>query len=181
MTYDERFTVILGELIKMMEGYAEPKHLNTQKKKEDEARNIVRMINQKFPNDTTEDHIRGTMDRAMLKLKETHKSRTWPTAADIAAAVSKSMTSGSATVAATRSYDHLEANALRMKANQPVGDGYIFGRNAVEMLQRNLITEELRQHYRKSYIHGLKEVYGEEKAANMVRGLDYKHGVVLNG
>ena len=181
MTYEERVRLILGELIKMMEGYAEPKHLNTQKKKEDEARNIVRMINQKFPSDTTEDHIRGTMDRAMLKLKETHKSRTWPTAADISTAISKSMTTGPIKVTATRAFDHLEINAKRMNENHPVGDGYIFGRNAVEMLQKNLITEDLRQKYRKAYISNLETIYGHEKASSMVRRLDYKHGVVLNG
>ena len=87
MTHEERIRVILGELIKIMEGYATPKHLDTRAKEEQECRNIVRMINQKFPNDTTVEHIRGTMDRAMLKIKEAHKSRTWPSAADIAAAV----------------------------------------------------------------------------------------------
>jgi len=78
MTYDERIFVLIGELAKILEGYATPKHLNTRAKEEDEVRNIVRMLNQKFPNDTTGDHIRGTMDRAMLKLKEAHKSRSWP-------------------------------------------------------------------------------------------------------
>ena len=92
MKYEQRFAIITGELLKMLEGYATPKHLNTDKKHRDEITNITRMLNTKFPNDTTEDHIVGTMDRAMLKLKEAHKSRTWPTAADISTAVSKSMT-----------------------------------------------------------------------------------------
>ena len=47
MNYEQRIRLILGELVKMMEGYAEPKHLNTRKKQEDEARNIVRMLMQK--------------------------------------------------------------------------------------------------------------------------------------
>lgn len=143
MTYDERIRVILGELIKMMEGYAEPKHLNTHKKKEDEVRNIVRMINQKFPNDTTEDHIRGTMDRAMLKLKETHKSRIWPTAADISTAISKSMNSAPTRTAAFGPWkpNSLAINARRIKAGEPVGDMYIEGEMAKQMIKGGYITE----------------------------------------
>jgi hypothetical protein len=145
MTYEERTRVILSELIKMMQGYATPKHLNTQAKQEDEARNIVRMLNQKFPNDTTEDHIRGTMDRAMLKLKEAHKSRTWPTAADISAAVSKSMSTSKSSLPsgnATWKPDSLEINAKRIKAGEPVGQMYIQGKLAERMVREGLVTED---------------------------------------
>jgi len=145
MTYDERVRVILSELIKMMQGYATPKHLDTRQKEEDEARNIVRMLNQKFPKDTTEDHIRGTMDRAMLKLKEAHKSRTWPTAADISAAVSKSMSTAKSSLPkgnGTWKPDSLEINAKRIKAGEPVGQMYIQGKLAERMVRDGLVTEE---------------------------------------
>ena len=145
MTYDERVRVILSELIKMMQGYATPKHLDTRQKEEDEARNIVRMLNQKFPKDTTEDHIRGTMDRAMLKLKEAHKSRTWPTVADISAAVSKSMSTAKSSLPkgnGTWKPNSLEINAKRIKAGEPVGQMYIQGKLAERMVRDGLVTEE---------------------------------------
>ena len=145
MTYEERTRVILSELIKMMQGYATPKHLDTRAKEEDEARNIVRMLNQKFPKDTTEDHIRGTMDRAMLKLKEAHKSRTWPTAADISAAVSKSMSTAKSSLPkgnGTWKPNSLEINAKRIKAGEPVGQMYIQGKLAERMVRDGLVTEE---------------------------------------
>ena len=149
MNYEERVRVILSELIKMMEGYATPKHLDTQKKQEDEARNIVRLLNQKFPNDTTEEHIRGTMDRAMLKLKEANKSRTWPTAADISAAVSKSMSSASTRSVSSGPWkpDTLQLNAKRIIAGEPVGEMYIRGKLADKMVQMGLITEAHLQPY----------------------------------
>jgi len=145
MTYDERVRVILSELIKMMQGYATPKHLDTRQKEEDEARNIVRMLNQKFPKDTTEDHIRGTMDRAMLKLKEAHKSRTWPTAADISAAVSKSMSTAKSSLPKGNGMwkpHSLEINAKRIKAGEPVGQMYIQGKLAERMVRDGLVTED---------------------------------------
>ena len=150
MTHDERIFVLIGELAKILEGYATPKHLNTRAKEEDEARNIVRMLNQKFPNDTTEDHIRGTMDRAMLKLKEAHKSRSWPSAADIAAAVSKSMNTQRSNVQASKGPwkpDTLALNAKRIIAGEPVGEMYIRGKLADKMVQMGLITDEHLQPY----------------------------------
>jgi hypothetical protein len=149
MTYDERIFVLIGELAKILEGYATPKHLNTRAKEEDEARNIVRMLNQKFPNDTTEDHIRGTMDRAMLKLKEAHKSRTWPTAADISAAVSKSMTSASTRTVSGGPWkpDTLKINAARIKNGEPVSETYIRGTMAQKLLDLGMITEAHLQPY----------------------------------
>src|SRR6056300_389295 len=150
MTHEERIRVILGELIKIMEGYATPKHLDTVAKQEQEARNIVRMINQKFPNDTTVEQIRGTMDRAMLKLEETHKSRTWPTAADISAAVSKSMNTQRSNIQASKGPwkpDTLALNAKRIIAGEPVGEMYIRGKLADKMVQMGLITDAHLQPY----------------------------------
>ena len=150
MTYDERIFVLIGELAKILEGYATPKHLNTRAKEEDEARNIVRMLNQKFPNDTTEDHIRGTMDRAMLKLKEAHKSRSWPSAADIAAAVSRSMNTQRSNVQASKGPwkpDTLAINAKRIKAGEPVGEMYIRGKLADKMVEMGLISDAHLQPY----------------------------------
>ena len=145
MTYEERIRVILDELSKLMSQYAEPKHLNTRKKLEDEVRNICRMLNQKFPNDTTEDHIRGTMDRAMLKIKEAHTSRTWPTGKDIGTAVSKSLTTSQSSLPANKGPwkpDTLAINARRIKAGEPVGETYITGKLAERMVAQGLVTEE---------------------------------------
>ena len=145
MTYDERIFVLIGELAKILDGYATPKHLDTRAKEEQEVRNIVRMINQKFPNDTTQEHLRGTMDRAMLKLKEAHKSRTWPTAADISAAVSKSMSAAKSSLPngnGTWKPNSLEINAKRIRAGEPVGQMYIQGKLAERMVRDGLVTEE---------------------------------------
>ena len=124
MNYDMRMQLIRNELMNILGTYAIPKHLEDEKRAQTEVEGICRLINQKFPNDTNEDHIRGTMDRAMLKLKEAHKSRSWPTSAEISAAVSKSMTSAKSSLPKgndTWKPDSLEINAKRIKAGEPVG------------------------------------------------------------
>ena len=145
MNYDARMQLIRNELMNILGTYAIPKHLEDEKRAKAEVEGICRLINQKFPNDTNEDHIRGTMDRAMLKLKEAHKSRTWPTAADISAAVSKSMYSAKSSLPkgnGTWKPNSLEINAKRIKAGEPVGQMYIQGKLAERMIREGLVTEE---------------------------------------
>jgi len=67
MNYETRMQLIRNELMNILGTYAIPKHLEDEKRAQAEVEGICRLINQKFPNDTNEDHIRGTMDRAMLK------------------------------------------------------------------------------------------------------------------
>ena len=150
MNYDMRVQLIRNELMNILGTYAIPKHLEDEKRAQAEVEGICRLINQKFPNDTNEDHIRGTMDRAMLKLKEAHKSRSWPSAADIAAAVSKSMNKQRSNVQASKGPwkpDTLALNAKRIIAGEPVGEMYIRGKLADKMVQMGLITDEHLQPY----------------------------------
>ena len=145
MTFEERMTAIRSELVGMMTLYVVPKHLDNDNKVRQEIEGIARMVNNKFPNDTTLDHIRGTMERAAIKLKEAHTSRTWPTGKDIGTAVSKSLTTSRSSLPANKGPwkpDTLAINARRIKAGEPVGETYITGKLAERMVAQGLVTEE---------------------------------------
>lgn len=149
MTYDQRIELIKNELMNILSSYAIPKHLEGDSAAQSEIQGIVRVINQKFSNNTNEEHMRGTMDRAMLKLKEAHKSRSWPTAADIIKAVTTSMTTSFKGVEAGKPWkpDTLEINAARIKNGEPVSETYIRGTMAQKLLDLGMITEAHLQPY----------------------------------
>jgi len=149
MTYDQRLQLIKNELLNILSSYAIPKHLESDRAAQSEIQGIVRVINQKFSNNTNEEHMRGTMDRAMLKLKEAHKSRSWPTAADIIKAVTTSMTTSFKGVEAGKPWkpDTLEINAARIKNGEPVSETYIRGTMAQKLLDLGMITEAHLQPY----------------------------------
>lgn len=144
MNYDERMTKIRSELVGMMTTYIVPKHLDDDRKVAMEIEGIAKMINSKFPNDTTEDHIRGTFERASMKLKEAHKSRNWPNGAEISTAIAKSMNASQSSLPKAFGWkpDSLEVNAKRIKAGEPVGEMYIQGKMAERMVRDGLVTEE---------------------------------------
>jgi hypothetical protein len=53
MNYDMRVQLIRNELMNILGTYAIPKHLEDEKRAQAEVEGICRLINQKFPNDTT--------------------------------------------------------------------------------------------------------------------------------
>ena len=145
MTFDERMSQIRSEITGMLATYAVPKHLDNENKVRQEIEGLARMVNHKLPNDTTPDHIRGTFERASMKLKSAHTSRTWPTGKDIDAAVTKSMTTTMSSLPANKGPwkpDTLAINARRIKAGEPVGETYITGKLAERMVAQGLVTEE---------------------------------------
>jgi hypothetical protein len=145
MTFDERMAQIRSEITEMLATYAIPKHLDTENKVRQEIEGLARMVNHKLPSDTTQDHIRGTFERASMKLKSAHTSRTWPTGKDIDAAVTKSMTTSHSFSPDNKGPwkpDTLEINARRIRAGEPVGETYLTGKLAERMVSKGLVTEE---------------------------------------
>lgn len=145
MTFEERMSQIRSEITGMLATYAIPKHLDNENKVRQEIEGLARMVNHKLPNDTTPDHIRGTFERASMKLKSAHTSRTWPTGKDIDAAVTKSMSTSRSSLPTNKGPwkpDTLAVNARRIKAGEPVGEHYLTGKTAERMVQKGLVTEE---------------------------------------
>lgn len=145
MTFEERMSQIRSEITEMLATYAVPKHLDNENKVRQEIEGLARMVNHKLPSDTTQDHIRGTFERASMKLKSAHTSRTWPTGKDIDAAVTKSMTTSHSSLPHNKGPwkpDTLEINARRIRAGEPVGETYLTGKLAERMVSKGLVTEE---------------------------------------
>lgn len=55
-------------------------------------------------------------------------------------------------------------NARRMERGDAVGEHFIWGSGAVEMIAGRLVSEDLMTRYRSAWFFGLVEVYGEDKA-----------------
>lgn len=95
------------------------------------------------------------------------KTRAWPTVAEIGAACSsqnKSLRKSPDAAPQPTAMDVYELNANRMKAGEPVGEGYLYGKEAIEMIVRGLIDEATMTRYRSGAFFARKNAYGEEAA-----------------
>tara|TARA_R100001369_G_scaffold25667_1_gene46681 strand:+ start:445 stop:936 length:492 start_codon:yes stop_codon:yes gene_type:complete len=151
MKHDYRINLIKKELESLLSSYSVPLHLrNDPGAKEKEVEIIVKAINQFYPNDTNQEVISGSFERAELKIKASQMSRTWPKAADIVSAIKKSTVNDS--VMTTKSADWFPdpsvIHAKRIKNGEPVSENYILGKLAEELIKNGLVTGEDLKPYR---------------------------------
>jgi hypothetical protein len=164
MEYNERITLINRQLVNLLSIYAAPKHLETTAKQADAISRLAESINKRFPSKTTEDHIVGTFERAGHSLSGSHKTNSWPTSPEITKAVVAGMGQEVKDTMSTTKRDAYEINADRIKRGDHVGEIWIAGRLCAELINKNLVTKDDVEPYRKLYFYQLKEIYGKEYA-----------------
>ena len=151
MNYGYRINLIKKELENLLSSYSIPMHLrHDEDVKAKEIEIISKALNQLFPNDCNQEVISGAFERAELKIKAAHMSRSWPKASDIATAIKVSIASDSdaSGVSATWYPDPKKIHADRIKRGERVSEFYINGKMADELIQEGLVTEYDLQPYR---------------------------------
>ena len=151
MNYEPRLQLIKKELKNLLSSYAIPiQFRNLEEAQAKEIALTASAINKLFPNDSNQQMIEGAFNRAELKIKTTHMSRTWPKASDICAAIRQSMAveDDLPSVAPGWKPDPKKIHADRIKRGEDVSEHYIYGRMAKELLREGLVTESDLQPYR---------------------------------
>jgi hypothetical protein len=160
---DPRREVLSEAFNRFLDRYAPPMHMrNSPDTMQAEADALFRMVMKFAPVTGYETWL----DEVLEQLSYQMKTRAWPTVHEVgAAARNVSKTRPSAANASDKpAVDPLQRYANRIKAGEPVGDGYLYGRNAVEMLERGLISEAELRPYRSALFFSMKDVWGEAAA-----------------
>ena len=116
------------------------------------------------------------VNRALDKLEYQMKTRAWPTKGELGAVCSNlRKETGSALAEAPQPKDLIEVAADKMNRGEAVGDGFLYGRQAVEMLRRGLVPGDTMQSFRSALYFSMKRVWGEETARCMEANLIARH------
>lgn len=161
MNYDQRMNEIKAQLAELLSGYAAPRNLIDPASQQKEVLSMAEAINQIFPNDTTRDHICGTLKRASLKLKAKHKSRTWPLTSDIVASVTKSMQHNA--VSQKLNNDDVEAAARFLGETGRAHPNYRSSYVAKRLIDRGLLKDERDAHWRGFDMFEYKNLYSKQR------------------
>lgn len=103
------------------------------------------------------------------ELSQVSAYRTWPTGNELSKAAAKA----SAKMPRAKEDRHrddkdrdigLRWTASRMVSGQGVGEGYLYGREAVELISRGLVSEQTMTAYRTAAYNARVKVYGQEAA-----------------
>lgn len=71
--------------------------------------------------------------------------------------------------------DRFEITANRMKAGEPVGEGYLYGADAVELIFRGLVDEPTMRKYRSAAYFNRKSIYGHDAAVSWEEAAKQRH------
>jgi len=105
------------------------------------------------------------LERVTTQLDFQMKTSAWPTVSEVGAAcsnINKSVALGSQRKGVMKSPP--EIMAARMNAGEDVGDGWIYGRGAVEVMRTGQVSQETMRKYRSALYFAFKDFYGEDIA-----------------
>lgn len=97
------------------------------------------------------------------------KTAAWPTVSELGSACSNQNKQKALQNPAPRgsSLDPVAINSKRMNEGENVGDGWVYGRGAVSIMQAGDVSSETMRRYRSALYFAAKSVHGEEKAQKM--------------
>lgn len=126
-----------------------------------EADALLKVVLRFAPNDGYHGWVADALEQCAYAMK----TRAWPTVNELGAACSnRRKEAREAFTDNTTPKDDFERYAERIHQKLPVGDGWIYGRNAWELINRGLVTDADLQPYRSSLFFSMKDNWGEEKA-----------------
>jgi hypothetical protein len=144
----------------------------------DEVAALVNVIRRNCP--ATPDGLAAWWEGFEARLGETGTGGLWPTEKECRDAASNWNKERPANARKAQSDEELEDERLKkigalMEEGQPVGDGYLWGRDACELIHRRLVTREVMTGYRSKLFFRHCDVYGEDAALAWEERMKAKH------
>lgn len=167
MTLEARARLIGGELATFLRQFATPNHLTDETLQLDRIRATAEAINARIPADFTEQSVGDRLGRAFRHVLSTHKHSGWPAVAVFVEAMDHVAKDGKQSTASFTdtfkegAIDPMLVAAKRIRNNEPVGDGYLYGRQARELVADYGITEAQINKARRALEHDAAALYGD--------------------
>lgn len=127
---------------------------------QDAADALLRALLRSAPQADYAPWVRDVLDR----VEDQMKTRAWPTVAELSAACRTLRKDTPRGDAEPVEVDRFELAARRIRAKQPVGDEWIYGRDAHEIVARGLVSEGDLAAYRSGLFFQLRSAWGEDCA-----------------
>lgn len=172
LTYEQRKRVIFEFLYRkeggLLRRYKTPEHMNDDALR-DEVNFLVEDINRQIPEDYAEVAMNSLMPEINNAIRRRHGATGWPPAKVFIAATDDAVeviNKRRATAEPTEEFslDPYKIASRRMRTGEPVGESYLWGRQAVELIARGLVDQPTMEGYRLGAFMARKEHYGEEEA-----------------
>jgi hypothetical protein len=172
LSYEQRKRAVFEFLYRkdggLLRRYRAPEHLSDDAMR-DEVNLLVEDINRLIPNEQTESDLRLLFQEINTGIRRRHGAQGWPPAKifiaateDAVAEAAKKKTANAP--AGASSLDPYEITSAKMRAGEPVSEGHLWSREAVQLIVRGLIDQTTMESYRTGAFMARKGQYGEQAA-----------------
>lgn len=155
-----RTTEISQMLLRWLDRYSPPASMKDKPQAiQDEAEALLRVLLKFAPGSDYVGWVNGALDSLEYQMK----TRAWPTKGEMGA-VCANLRKDKTIAAEPVVFDTYAIMARKMQAGEAVGEGYLYGREACEIIKRRLVSEETMAAYRSSAFHARSHASGEAAA-----------------
>lgn len=153
---------IAKALAQWLESYTPPRNMaGNPEALQRESERLLGVLTKFAPQDGYNGWVSSVLEQCAYQMK----TRAWPTVGELGSACSNARKALKPSEKPKPFVmDIYELNANRMKAGEPVGEAYLYGREAVEMIARGLVDQETMTKYRSAAFFARKDIQGEEAA-----------------
>lgn len=163
MNFEDRMAVIEDAVMRFQARYTPPRAMSKDAQ-EDTFAAVCASINRKLPSKVTEEGLRDRLSRIFEYVSDRHETNAWPLQAEYTKAVNATAASGSMPASTEWKVDPVAHAARRMRAGEPVGQEWLFGRGLMELSMQQGITEAEVKPYRVSLFYADRDLVGEAEA-----------------
>jgi hypothetical protein len=175
MNFQQRIALITSMTTDFLRQYQRPTHLDDAGCLK-EIGLIAEEINNMVSTSLSQEGFRDRINSAFKHLRRTYSQRAWPMPSHFVKAME-------ATTVSTRAIDTdsewkldpIKINANRIKEGEPIGDSWLWGKNAKLLVKSGLVSRDEIEARRNSLFEDWSSVYGVGKALEMRANMDERH------
>lgn len=152
---------IANKLTAWLDRYSVPQHLREKPEAaQTECECIARVLSKFAPQQDYQPFLNRVFDTLDYQMK----TRAWPTVGEVGAVCSNIRKETPSAQDAPAEKSHLDIIADKMERGDPVGEGWLYGRDAVDLILAGRITRDVMEKYRSAAFLARKNVYGNDAA-----------------
>lgn len=159
-----RTAEISGIFTRWLERYSPPAHMrDNSRAQQDEVTALLGVLLRFAPENGYMDFLAKVIDQIELQMK----TRAWPTKGEICAVcidVRKSLQQSQMDKTNSVNMTDVAIAARRMHRGEPIGENWLYGINACELIRRDLVDQNTLDSYRRGAFLERRASYGEAEA-----------------
>lgn len=168
MNYEDRIEAIEYEVARFQRRYSPPRAM-TPEAQADSFSATCKSINRKLPSKIAPDALRERMTRIFEHVADRHETNAWPLQAEYIRAVNATAANSNEGRENEWTIDPVKHAAKKIRAGEPVGEGWLFGRNFRELHEQESITDADVKPYRDGLFYAERKIVGEPEAQRRQR------------